>query len=69
MEPTAEFALVVADEFARLYSLLGDESLRSVVLWKMEGYTTAEIADKLGCKPRTVDRKLALIRKHWSKEC
>jgi DNA-binding CsgD family transcriptional regulator len=31
----------------------------------MEGYTTEEIAAKLDCAPRTVERKLRLIRGVW----
>jgi hypothetical protein len=42
--------------------------LRSVAVWKMEGYTNAEIADKLGCVPVTVERKLQLIRSLWANE-
>jgi DNA-directed RNA polymerase specialized sigma24 family protein len=34
----------------------------------MEGYTIDEIAAKLGCVARTVDRKLRLIRRTWEKE-
>jgi IS30 family transposase len=33
-------------------------------LW--EGYTTEEIAAKLGRAPRTVERKLDLIRQRWT---
>src|SRR5262245_31923229 len=55
-EPTPEFAALVADECRRLLDGLGDDELRSVALWKMEGYTTDEIAAKLGCVPRTVER-------------
>jgi hypothetical protein len=35
---------------------------------KMEGYTDAEIADRLDCGLRTVVRKLNLIRKAWCAE-
>jgi len=31
----------------------------------MEGYTSAEIAAKLNCTLRTVERKLRLIRQIW----
>ena len=33
---------------------------------KMEGYTTEEIAAKLRRAPRTVERKLDLIRRRWT---
>ena len=67
-EPTPEFAAEVAEEFQRLLAQLGNKDLRSVALWKMEGYTNAEIAAKLGCVPRTVERKLRVIRTRWSQE-
>jgi DNA-directed RNA polymerase specialized sigma24 family protein len=67
-EPTPEFAAQVAEEFQRLLDLLNDAELRSIALWKMEGYTIDEIAAKLGCVPRTVDRKLRRIRGQWEKE-
>ena len=67
-EPTPEMAAQVADECRRLLELLGDATLRSVAVWKMEGYTNAEIADKLGCVPVTVERKLQLIRRVWANE-
>jgi DNA-directed RNA polymerase specialized sigma24 family protein len=67
-EPTPEMAAQLADECRRLLELLGDATLRSVAVWKMEGYTNAEIADKLGCVPVTVERKLHLIRDLWSGE-
>ena len=67
-EPTPEMAAQVADECRRLLKLLGDPTLRSVALWKMEGYTNAEIADKLDRVPVTVERKLQLIRSLWAGE-
>jgi DNA-directed RNA polymerase specialized sigma24 family protein len=67
-EPTPEFAAQVAEECRRLLDRLGDEGLRSVALWKMEGYTTEEIAARLGCVPRTVERKLRAIRELWGEE-
>src|SRR3712207_862535 len=57
-EPTPEFAARMADECRRLLARLGEDTLRPVALWKMEGYTNDEIAAKLGCVPQTVERKL-----------
>jgi DNA-directed RNA polymerase specialized sigma24 family protein len=67
-EPTPEFAAQVAEECQRLLCRLDDAELRSVALWKMEGYTNEEIAQKLGRSDRTVERKLRLIRKAWEEE-
>jgi DNA-directed RNA polymerase specialized sigma24 family protein len=65
-QPTPEFAAMVADETAHLLEKLGDEGLRQIALWRMEGYTSDEIADRLGCARRTVARRLDLIRQIWS---
>jgi RNA polymerase sigma factor (sigma-70 family) len=62
-EPTPEFAAQVAEEFRRLLDRLGDRELCSVAVWKMEEYTNEEIAIKLGCAVRTVERRLSLIRR------
>jgi DNA-directed RNA polymerase specialized sigma24 family protein len=67
-EPTPEFAVQLAEEFQRLVDRLGNAELRSVALWKMEGYTNDEIATKLGCVERTVERKLRVIRNRWNPE-
>ena len=67
-EPTPEFAAQVAEEYQRLLDRLADENLRRVAVWKMEGLTADEIADRLGCSRRTVARKLDTIRIIWSEE-
>ena len=66
-EPTPEFAAVLAEECRRLLGLLPDAGLREVAVWKMEGFTNAEIAGRLGCGLRSVERKLRLIRAAWEK--
>jgi DNA-binding NarL/FixJ family response regulator len=65
-EPTPEFAAQVAEEYERLLALLGDETLRRVAVWKMEGLTNNEIAGRLDISRRTVARKLETIRIIWS---
>jgi DNA-directed RNA polymerase specialized sigma24 family protein len=67
-EPTPAFAAQVAEEYRRLLGLLGDDDLRRIALRKMEGYTVEEIAAELGCVPRTVKRRLQLIRRIWQEE-
>jgi DNA-directed RNA polymerase specialized sigma24 family protein len=66
--PTPEFAAMVAEETRRLLGRLGDEQLRQIAMDRMEGYTSDEIADRLGCARRTVARRLDLIRQIWSDE-
>jgi DNA-directed RNA polymerase specialized sigma24 family protein len=67
-EPTPEFAAMVAEETRLLLARLQDEQLRQIALDRMEGYTTDEIALRLGCARRTVARRLDLIRQIWSEE-
>jgi DNA-directed RNA polymerase specialized sigma24 family protein len=67
-EPTPELAAQVAEEYRRLLDRLGDETLRAVARWKMEGWTNREIAARLGCVDHTVERKLRSIRRLWSQE-
>lgn len=67
-EPSPEFAAELAENCQRLLNLLGDDDLRTIALSKMEGYATEEIAGQLNCAPRTVERKLRLIRGLWEKE-
>jgi RNA polymerase sigma factor (sigma-70 family) len=66
-EPTPEFAAQVSEECRRLLNVLANESLRAVAVAKMEGYSNAEIGQKLGLLQRSVERKLQLIRELWSK--
>jgi DNA-directed RNA polymerase specialized sigma24 family protein len=67
-EPSPEFAAMVADETVYLLDRLEDAALRQIALWRMEGYTADEIADRLGCARRTVGRRLDLIRQIWRAE-
>ncbi|MFO0949408.1 MAG: ECF-type sigma factor [Planctomycetota bacterium] len=67
-EPTPEFAALVAEEQERLLAKLNDDLLRAIALWKLAGYSNEEIAEKIGKTPRTVTRKLDLIRVIWSQE-
>jgi DNA-directed RNA polymerase specialized sigma24 family protein len=67
-EPTPEFAAMVTEQYRLLLENLGDDALRQVALWRMEGYTSDEIAERLGCARRTVARRLDLIRKIWLEE-
>jgi RNA polymerase sigma factor (sigma-70 family) len=67
-EPTPEEAAEMADECRRLLELLDEPELRQIALWKVEGYTTEEIAARLECVPRTVERKLSRIRMLWEAE-
>jgi RNA polymerase sigma factor (sigma-70 family) len=67
-EPTPEFAAQVADECRRLLEGLPDDELRTIALLRMEGYSNEQIAERLGCGLRSVERKLDRIRKRWTAE-
>jgi DNA-directed RNA polymerase specialized sigma24 family protein len=66
--PTTELAAQLSDEYQRLMEQLVDPTLQSVATWKLEGYTNDEIAARLGCVTKTVERKLARIRSKWANE-
>jgi DNA-directed RNA polymerase specialized sigma24 family protein len=59
------FAAQMAEEFEVLLARLGDDSLREMALLKLEGYTNEEIAARLKCSPRSVTRRLTVIRCVW----
>jgi DNA-directed RNA polymerase specialized sigma24 family protein len=61
--PTPEEAALLAEEVEALLGRLRDPALRQVAVWKLEGYTNAEIADKQGCSEPTVRRRLGIIRR------
>jgi DNA-directed RNA polymerase specialized sigma24 family protein len=67
-EPSPELAAQVTEEYERLLRLLGDDQLRQVAVWRMEGHSVEEISAKVGCAPRSVKRKLQLIRTLWEDE-
>jgi DNA-directed RNA polymerase specialized sigma24 family protein len=66
-EPDPAFAAQVAEACRELLGRLGDEELVAVARWRMEGYTVEEVAARLGYAPRSVKRKLHLIRRAWEK--
>ncbi len=67
-EPPPEMAAEMADEYERLLNRLEEPDLRAIALWKVEGWSNDEIAGRLGCAMRTVERKLQRIRIQWSEE-
>ncbi len=67
-DPEPGFEAQAADEYRRLMARLGDARLETVAGLRLEGLTVPEIAARLGCSSRTVDRKLALIQTLWAGE-
>jgi DNA-directed RNA polymerase specialized sigma24 family protein len=64
-EPTPSFAAEVAEQCELLLNQLPEDSLRTIALLKLEGYTNEEMASRLTKSLATIERKLALIRKIW----
>lgn len=64
-EPSPEFLALMDEEYRRQLDRLEDDGLRRIAVWKMEGYGNDEIAQRLDCGLRTVERKLAVIRAIW----
>ena len=66
--PTPEFAAMISEEIERLLNLLDDPELQDLAIAKMEGYTNQEIAERLNCSSRTIERRLKLIRAKCNEE-
>jgi DNA-directed RNA polymerase specialized sigma24 family protein len=58
--PAHEFDLTCEEMLLAL-----DDEMRGIALYKLMGHTTAEIAERLGCTTRKIERKTALIRDIW----
>jgi RNA polymerase sigma factor (sigma-70 family) len=67
-EPTPDLLVMLNEQNERLLLLLRDDGLRSVAMWRLEGYTVPEIAADLDISTRSVERKLQLIRRTWAKD-
>lgn len=58
--PASEFDLHCEELLAQLVP-----ELREIAVWRLLGFRNREIADRLGCTERKVERKLNLIRLKW----
>ncbi|MBI5759607.1 MAG: RNA polymerase subunit sigma-70 [Planctomycetales bacterium] len=67
-EPDPALAAEVVEQCRHLLDKLQDDTLRTVALRKLEGYTNVEIAGLLNCSVAKVERKLKLIRGLWEGE-
>jgi DNA-directed RNA polymerase specialized sigma24 family protein len=63
--PTPAEAALLNEALERRFQMLKDPGLHQIAVWKLEGYTNAEIAEQLECTLRTVERKLERIRAYW----
>ncbi len=67
-EPDPAFAAGMAEECGRMLAVLGDKELEAVAVARLEGYSVEEVAERTGYAPRSVKRKLRLIRSIWEQE-
>lgn len=67
-EPGPEDAAIAAEEHCRLMAALNDDRLRQVAQLRLEGFSVEEIAEAVGYAPRSIKRKLQLVREVWEKE-
>jgi len=61
-EPSPEMVLMMNESVEQFFSHLGVGHLRDLAGAKLEGYSNAELAQRLQCSERTIERRLHLIR-------
>lgn len=64
-DPSPALAAEIAEAYQRLLHRLGDDELRRIAVYKLEGWTNSDIAQQLGCAISTIERRLRLIRAIW----
>ncbi len=64
--PSPAESVVLSEALERRLASLADPELRQIALWRLEGFTNREIADRVDCVERSVERKLDRIRSKWT---
>ncbi len=64
--PSPAEAAVLNEALERRLEALVDPELRQIALWRLEGYTNREIADRLDITERSVERRTERIRTKWA---
>jgi DNA-directed RNA polymerase specialized sigma24 family protein len=67
-EPTPAFLAQAREACEQLLDSLGDETLRTLAILKMQGFTIDEIVSRIGCTKRAVQRRLEIIRRTWREQ-
>lgn len=62
-EPSIE--VMMEEQCQAMLKSLGDPALEAVVLFKLEGYSNVEIAEKMKYSRRTIQRMLELVKDIW----
>jgi RNA polymerase sigma factor (sigma-70 family) len=68
VDPSPDMVLMMKEAVEQLFSHLGVGQLRDLAGAKLEGYTNAELAQRFACSPRTIERRLHLIREKCQQE-
>ena len=63
--PSPAEAALLNEALERRLDALADPELRQIALWRLEGYTNREIADRRDCTERSVERRMERIRSKW----
>lgn len=66
--PTPEEACMLVENVEQMLDCLAEDQLREIALLALDGDGTAEIARKLNCSQRAVQRKLERIRSKWTRK-
>src|SRR5271170_5537679 len=63
--PSPAEAAVLNEALERRLAALADPELREIALWRLEGYTNREIAERRDCTERSIERRMERIRSKW----
>ena len=64
--PSPAEAALLNEALERRLEMLADARMRQIALWRLEGYTNREIAARLDCTERAVERRMERIRSKWT---
>ncbi len=64
-EPDAETLAILQEDYELLLQTLRNDEMRDIAKWRLDGYSTSEIAEKARLSERSIRRKLDLIRDTW----
>ncbi len=67
--PSSEVALQeLLDKLMQVVDGYQDDRLKTIAVLRLEGASTGEIAEHLGCTQRTVQRKLLILERLWTEQ-
>jgi RNA polymerase sigma factor (sigma-70 family) len=64
--PSPAEAALLNEALERRLQALDDQELRQIALWRLEGYTNLEIAERRKCTERSIERRMERIRNKWN---